>query len=154
MSETLRQDPINNAIYGEHGIKQGIKAWLEKKCWTSAIILTYSGIDAMARLAMPEKQKDVKRKDFVQWCDKYIRFSDKNRPTGLEMYSARCGMLHSHSIKSKLTRSGTCREIGYSVGGYPEIRYQKDIASSLMLISIEALAREFFHGIDRFLPLL
>ena len=106
MDHSFSRDPINIAIYD--GIKRGINVCLQSECFGSAVILTYSGIDTMAFLSMPEKQTDVRRDDFVSWCDKYIRFSGNDQLTGLELYSARCAMLHSYGVESKLTRGGRC----------------------------------------------
>ena len=149
MSDSMYHDPINIAIY--NGIKRGINVCLESECFGSVVILTYSGIDTMAYLAMPVCQTDVTREDFVQWCDKYIRFPGSDQVTGLELYSARCGMLHTYGVESRLTRSGTCRKLGYMDRSVPEIRYSPQIDQNLALVSIEALAKAFFNGIDRFL---
>lgn len=149
MSESFNRDPINSAIYD--GVKRGINVCLENECFGSAVILTYSGIDTMAYLAMPENQTDVTRNDFVQWCDKYIRFSGQEQLTGLELYSARCGMLHTYGVESRLTRSGHCRKLGYMDRSVPEIRYSQKVDPKFALVSIEALAKAFCDGIDRFL---
>lgn len=55
MSQSLDRDPIVNVIYG--GIKRGIEVCLENECWDSAVILTYSGIDTMAHLSIPNKKR-------------------------------------------------------------------------------------------------
>jgi hypothetical protein len=149
MSESLNRDPINSAIYD--GVKRGIKVCLENECFGSAVILTYSGIDTMAYLAMPHNQTDVTRDDFVQWCDKYICFSGQEQLTGLELYGARCGMLHTYGVESRLTRGGDCRKLGYMDRSVPEIRYSEKVDPNFALVSIEALAKAFCDGVDRFL---
>ena len=142
-------DPINSAIYD--GIKRGINVCFENDCFGSAVILVYSGIDTMAYLAMPANQTEVTRNDFVEWCDKYIRFPGQEQLTGLELYSARCGMLHTYGVESRLTRSGQCRILGYMARSVPEILYSQNVDPNLALVSLEALAKVFCDGIDRFL---
>jgi hypothetical protein len=45
---------------------------LEKKCYGSAVILIYAGIDAMAFLGMPANRQDVTSHDFITWAEKYM----------------------------------------------------------------------------------
>lgn len=145
----MKTDPINSAIYD--GVKRGINVCLENGCLGSAVILIYSGIDTMAYLTMPGNQTDVRRDDFVQWCAKYIRFPGQEQITGLELYSARCGMLHTYGVESRLTRDGQCRKLAYMDRSVPAIRYSQSVDPNLVLVSIEALAKAFCDGIDRFL---
>ncbi len=142
-------DPVSSAIYD--GVKRGINVCLENRCFGSAVILTYSGIDTMANLTMPQNQTDVGRDDFVNWCETYIRFPGQQQLTGLELYGARCAMLHTYGVDSRLSREGRCRKIGYMSRSVPEIRYAPSVDPDFVLVSIEALATAFFAGIDRFL---
>ena len=87
----MHTDPVYNSIY--QGVKRGIQVCIENECFGSAVILIYSGIDTMAYLAMPENQHNVNRKDFISWCDRYISFNGNEHISGLELYSARCGMV-------------------------------------------------------------
>jgi hypothetical protein len=143
------RDPIINVVY--NGIKKGIRVALENQCYAAAVILIYSGIDTMAYLNMPERQQDVERKDFIEWADRYIKFPCKEQVTGLELYGARCGMVHSYSIISRLSREGICRQIGYMDQSIPEVAYNPSVSKDLVLVSISALAEAFFNGVDRFL---
>lgn len=105
----------------------------------------------MAYLSMPATQPDVTRDDFVSWVERYIHFPCKQQLTGLDLYGARCGMLHSFSTISGLHRQGKCRQIGYMDRSVPEIRFNPNVSEELVLVSIEALARAFSDGVDRFL---
>ena len=149
MTDTITNDPINNAIYD--GIKRSIRVCLENNCVGAATILIYTGIDTMAYLSMPEKQSDVTKVDFAAWCDKYIRLSGPLQIRGIEYYGARCSMLHSYGIESKLSREGKCRKIGYMIRSIPVIRFDPQIDPDFLLLAIDALAEAFFVGVDRFL---
>jgi hypothetical protein len=105
----------------------------------------------MAYLNMPNVQQDVERQDFIEWADRYIHFPCKEQVTGLELYSARCGMIHSHSIISRFTRKGKCRQIGYVDQSIPEVSYNPAVSTDLVMVSISALAEVFFNGVDKFL---
>lgn len=145
----LSRDSVINVI--DRGIKEGIRVTIENKCYGSAVILILSGIDTMAYLSMPETQEDVQKTDFIGWVDKYLRFPCKEQLTGLDMYGARCGMLHSYSSNSKLCREGKCRQIGYMDNSRPEIIYDPKKSTELVMVSVEALRNSFFNGVDKFL---
>lgn len=148
---TFKNDPIVNAIYD--GIKRGIEVTLENCCYGSAVKLIYSGIDTMAYLNTPAGQLDVERKDFISWVERYIKFPCKEQLTGLDLYGARCAMLHTYSARSKLSREGKCRMVCYMDKGIPEIRCKPGI-DDLVIVSVSALADAFFKGIDEFLVVL
>ena len=145
----IATDPIVNAI--NDGIRRGISVAIDNSCFGSAVILIYSGIDAMAFLGMPKGQEDVSRFDFIRWADKYIRFPCEEQIPGADFYGARCGMLHNYSAYSKMTRVGHCRIIGYMDKSIPEVRYNPDVSKSLVLVSVTALAEAFSKGVDQYL---
>ena len=124
---------------------------LEKRCFGPAVILIYSGMDAMAFLGMPANQQDVTRDDFIAWAEKYIHFPCDEQLTGLDLYGARCSMLHTYSMASKLSREGKCRMVGYMNKSVPEVRYNPRVDKDLVMVSVIGLAEAFFRGVDRFI---
>ena len=145
----MQTDPVSNSIY--NGVKRGIACCIENQCLGSAVVLIYSGIDTMAFLNMPENQTNVNRYDFISWCDKYIKFAGSEQVTGRELYSARCGMVHTFGVESNLTRNRDVRKIGYMDQCDPPILFRPHLENGLLLMSIAALADAFYAGIDRFL---
>jgi len=145
----MDRDPIAKAIYG--GLKKGIQVAVENNCYASAAILILSGIDSMAFLNMPPSQKDVKGSDFIEWAERYIKFPCSEKLTGSDLYGARCAMLHTYGVVSKMSREGKCRMVGYTSESIPEIRYNPAIDKNFVLVSIPALAESFYKGIDQFL---
>lgn len=145
----LKNDPVINVVH--EGIKRGIRVALENGCLSAAIILIYSGIDAMAYLGMPPGQDDVTRDDFVAWAERYIHFPCEKQLSGLDLYGTRCAMLHTYSIVARLTREGKCRRIGYVDQSTPEVSYNPKSAKDLVIVSIKGLAEAFLRGIDQFL---
>ncbi len=105
----------------------------------------------MAFLNMPSKRADVTGDDFVRWAERYIHFPCQEQLSGLDLYSARCSVLHAHGIKSKLSRQGKCRMVGYADHMVPEVSYRPKVSVDLVIVSIRALAEAFFSGVDRFL---
>jgi hypothetical protein len=80
----------------------------------SCLCLLYSLIDVTASL---ERQPTEGTKAaFVRWIDGNVL---KGRPlpcSALEMYAARCGVLHTFTLDSDLSRGGLARTIIYAWG--------------------------------------
>ncbi|SRR6266568_2812504 len=148
----MKNDPIVNAI--NEGIRGDIQFNLDGGRYRAVLMLTYSAMDAMAFLNMPANQSEVVRKDFIGWASSYIRFPGVDQLTGEDLYGARCGLLHAYGADSKLSRAGQCRRLIYIHGptNKPVIPYAGTMA--LVMVSIPALVRALFEGIDTFLPQL
>jgi hypothetical protein len=146
---TFGEDPVFNAVYD--GIKRDIQTLLDAKRWRGALILIYSGMDAMAWVGMNGQQEDVDRSAFVAWAERYIRFQGSEQLTGLDLYGARCALLHNYSVFSRLSREGKCRVIGYTDRMVPPIRYAPAVSTEMVMVSLYHLADSFFEGVDRFL---
>lgn len=140
---------IANCI--EQGIKKSIEITHQNKCERASLTLIYSGIDTMAFLNMPATQVEVGKNDFVQWADRYINLTHyRERLRGIDLYGARCGLLHQYGVESNLSRRGECRMLGYmDPSGLPFFISSKH--PNLVMVSIVALKRAFFDGIDRFM---
>ena len=117
----------------------------------AALVLIYSGIDAIASLEKPEGPGKVQG-HFVDWVETYMEFND-GIVTGIELFAARCGMLHAYGPISDLSKKGKARLIGYTVGGGPDVLASPDV-KDLILISVEGLAFAFFRGIVNYLEIL
>jgi hypothetical protein len=133
-------------------IKRGIDVTFTNECYGSAVILIYAGIDVMAYLSMQPKQIEVQPKDFIAWAERYIRFPCREQLTGTDLYGARCAMLHQYGVESRRYREGKCRMVGYVDHSVPEVSYNPEISTELVIISIQALKDAFFAGVDKFLP--
>lgn len=131
------------------GICSDIHFVLKHKRYRAVILLTYAGIDAMATLDLPADKAEIKRDDFIDWCDKYMQFKN-GVVTGLELYSARCAMLHSYGSESSLTKQRNVRQVGYTAGGGSEVMTKAEV-TSLVLVSVEGLAFAFLDGVAKFL---
>jgi hypothetical protein len=107
------------------------------------------GIDAMAYLALKASNEDVTRSDFVRWVDRYLKFRCEEQLTGLDLYGARCAMLHSYAMASDLSRKTKCRQVGYMDKSVPAVRYAPNVSKDMVLVSVPALADAFFCGVDK-----
>jgi hypothetical protein len=136
-------------------IKDPIRIVLKNKKYRSAVMLIFTGIDTMAYLSMPASKKTQDCHDFIEWSDRYILFEGKEKPTGLELYIARCIILHSYSDYSTLLGLGNCRKIEYTdQSNLDAINYNPEESDKIVRVSVHALSDAFFNGVDRFFAYL
>jgi hypothetical protein len=127
-------------------------------CWESrlygpVLVLMYSTIDAVAWLSCPLGQPEVKRSDFVGWVDRYLIPDSGLQCTATELYAARCGVLHSLTPDSGISRKGDARQIYYAVG--PDrarvLQYAIDNSSEpIVAVQLDLLLRASRHAFTRF----
>jgi hypothetical protein len=79
-----------------------------------ALILLYSAIDIIAGLERPEGQST--KSSFVSWVETHMLRDNALDCTALELYAARCGLLHSYSADSALSQSKQARKVLYAWG--------------------------------------
>jgi len=132
-------------------IKNPIKIVLKNKSFRSAVILILTGIDTMAYLSMPAGKKNQDCYDFIDWTEKYILFKGKEKLSGLELYIARCIILHSYSDYSTLLSLGDCRTIEFTdQSDTKALEYDSKESKNTVRVSAHALSDAFFKGVDRF----
>jgi hypothetical protein len=136
---------------------RAIRLCLESGLPEPAITLIYSGIDTIGLLDAPADQLDANKDSFIEWSERYIvpslRAIDGEQVAALDLYSARCGILHVSSPISKLAREGEAREIWYKsskgTGGHPlALPNRKELP---LFVEMEMLEGAFRDGCDRFL---
>ena len=119
------------------------------------LLLVYAGIDIMASLNRPEDQEYVKRDDYTKWVDEYLLPDIDLACSALELYAARCGMIHTYTAKSRLFDKGRVRKVFYA---WDSPHWSaKDLQSvidhtgeSAVAVQIETLFEAFRTGVDRF----
>ena len=75
------------------------------------LTLLYSGMDVMSSLdAQPNESNQA---SFVRWVDRYLSIDDC---TPLDIYAARCGIVHTFAADSRLARDGRAKKIAYAWG--------------------------------------
>jgi hypothetical protein len=78
------------------------------------LVLLYSGIDVAASLE-PSVAKGVGDR-FEKWVDQYMLSGRRLSCTAKELYAARCGVIHTFTPDSNISKSGNARVIGYAYG--------------------------------------
>lgn len=114
-------DPMTEQLLGASALVTmvtdrlaGIQICRQNNLWGSALTIVYASIDNLASLIRPCECKDVHREDFIRWAEKYL-LPDSGIPcTGLDLWGARCGILHSFSPESRTSRAGDAIVIYYA----------------------------------------
>jgi len=117
-----------------------------------ALMLIYSGIDIVASL---ERRKGEGTKaSFTRWVDKYLLKTVSLPCTSLELYAARCGILHALTPESDLSRKGKARKVLYAwgTGKAPALQEAgKRLGYDYPVIHLSQLKQAFRKGVDLFL---
>jgi hypothetical protein len=96
---------------------ESIEECLEKRRFLPCLTLLYTGIDVIASL---ERRPEEKPKTaFIRWVDGYLLRARALPCTSTELYAARCGILHTFSADSDLSRRGKARKVFYAWGTAP-----------------------------------
>ncbi len=115
----------------------------------AALCMTFVTVDTMAWLNLPVGRSSVKRDDFCQWVDAYLKAAEGElyQYAALDVYAARCAMLHHYGAEADLHRGAAPpRRFGYVDTGSHQVG-----DSDLVLISVATLVRDLGRALGRFL---
>lgn len=79
------------------------------------LVLIYTTIDTLAWAVYGDEIAEVKHR-FLKVCEKYLLPDTSISCTALELYAARCSILHSLGWESDLSKFGKARSVFYSFG--------------------------------------
>lgn len=133
-----------------------INVCLANKLRLPGLILLYASIDIMAWLNRPVCHIDVQRSDFISWVNEFLLPGTALKCKAIDIYSARCGLIHSYTAESRISRKGDAKQIWYAYApkGAEDLQslIDKDIKLSAIAVAvqIEQLFDAFSNGIKRF----
>jgi len=128
----------------------------KNKLFTSCLVLIFSAIDCMSALSRAQDKEYATKGDFINWSTKYIIPNLNNECNALELYSARCGIIHTYTADSKLTKENKARIIYYAWGKEKVEKLRRLIEDHskddrYTAIQIEYLINALKKGIEQFL---
>jgi hypothetical protein len=116
----------------------------------AVLTIIYSGMDAFGLLAAPPAVLDANGTTFKQWCERYIvprlQTVDGTAITAVDLYAARCGVLHTSTPLSSLEREGKARQLFYEFKGKAGINMFLNTQQKPVRLDIEKLAMAFKEG--------
>ena len=95
-------------------LSESVELLLERRLILPALCLIYTGIDIVAGL--DRQVGEGTRSSFSRWCENYLLKAVPLPCSGLDLYAARCGVLHSASADADLVRKGKAKRIIYAWG--------------------------------------
>jgi hypothetical protein len=95
-------------------LSKGVDACLDNKLIGPALILIYSAIDTSGWLN--SNDQFATRKSFIDWTSRYLLSTNRLSCTAVDLYAARCGLLHTFTPNSKLSSDKKARRICYAWG--------------------------------------
>ena len=131
----------------------GVEVCLEQKRIAPALILLYSAIDTTGWLDSAER--DATRASFLQWVDSYLLKVKPLACTSLDLYAARCGLLHTFTPDSRLSIEGKARRICYAWGTASVQNLQRTIdlmnkSSEIVAVHVNELYEGWRLGLSAF----
>jgi hypothetical protein len=82
------------------------------KLHTPSLILSYSVIDAAAAICAEHPGGNI-REYYTAWLDRYLLGDAKIECSAIDLWGARCGIVHTLSNESKHSRRGEARKVIY-----------------------------------------
>lgn len=133
---------------------EAIELCVTHKLRMPALILVYSGIDILASLNRPANKANGTRQDFMSWCETYLLPNSRMKCSSMDLYAARCGVVHAYSAESQLSRENKASEVVYSWGNQSPAPLQNilnEIGYSAHVVHIESFAQAFKRATEVFL---
>lgn len=97
-------------------IRESADMLLANELSLPTLILIYSIIDTLGWVNRPAAKDSSDRHDFMAWVNDFLLPASGISATAEDLYAARCGVVHSHSFESTMSRMGKARRILYSYG--------------------------------------
>jgi hypothetical protein len=135
-------------------IFQSIICELENKRITPSLILISSIFDILGWLSSSEEF--ASSKSFIQWIKTYLLPYQKLDCSAIDLYAARCGLIHTFSPHSKLSEAHKARKICWAWGN-TSLQDLKTVIQKTkkedvyVAVHVNDLVIEMGNAVDRFL---
>ncbi len=127
-----------------YALIEAVEDCLEKRRVMPSLVLLYTAIDVVASLE--RRHDEGTRASFTRWVDSYLLNRRSLGCTPLELYAARCGVLHTFTAESDLSRAGKTREVVYAWGN----QKKEDLQEAIRLTNRDWVALHVGDLIDAF----
>ncbi len=124
-----------------------------------SLVIIYSTIDTCGLLGAPSQQTTATGASFKEWVKKYVLDYPGLEFNEMDLWSARCAVLHTFSSESDLSNAGKARHFQYYTGdkSAPHIQHFISFTKSLeggkhLPVHYGDLAEAVFGGMKAFVP--
>jgi len=135
---------------------QAIKMLVDAGHIQTGLIVLYTAIDIFASLRRLETETDTNGSYFKKWVDDYMIAGWQRPFTSEDLWGARCGLLHTHTASSKVSRQGKARQLHYyRAHGFISPDQQRAFDSMAdthgkQFVDLDLLHADFVEGLRRF----
>ncbi len=127
------------------------------KLFGQMLIIMYSAIDSFGLFDSRLSNNKAKGETFKNWVEKYILKNSKVNASPIDLWSNRCGLLHTHTSKSDLSNNNKAKEIQYFSGNRKDPKMINILRTTPLIgsknnipIIIEELIESFCDGLINF----
>lgn len=109
------RDPIGSAHRELAGQVEAARLCLAARRVLPALVLVYAGVDAAAALTVEDLRTKVGDR-FAWWVNTYFLPRTPLTATAVDLFAARCAILHTLTARSDLSETGKARRLLYAWG--------------------------------------
>jgi hypothetical protein len=124
-----------------------------------SLVIIYSTIDTCGLLDAPATQTEATGESFKNWVKKYILTDPALEFNEVDLWGARCAVLHTFTSQSRLSNEGKARQLQYYTGDKSQPHIQNLIAftkshenGAHLPVHYGDLAEAVFTGMKAFVP--
>jgi len=125
----------------------------EKRLQLPTLMLIYAGIDICGWLASGTAET-TSPTAFTSWVEHYLLPAKPLPCTSMDLYAARCGLLHTYTPESRLSDQGAAKRLAYAWGNAKVEDLEKAITkqgrSDLVAVHASDLLEAFRLGLASF----
>jgi hypothetical protein len=152
MDERARAAGLDSLVRNLSQLLQAIEGCVGLHLVLPSLMLIYGGIDVLGSL---ERRSDEgTRASFMRWVEAYLLPAKSLGCSAVDLYAARCGVLHSFSAESDLYREGKARRLIYAWGTAPAAKLERTadlLGYADLTVHLNDLAMVFAEALDRYL---
>jgi hypothetical protein len=148
----MRSSPqLYEIVFGDRGMAKGIKACLDEQCLVSAVALIYSCVDSVSALTRDDPAQDTSINEFTTWVERYLLPNSSLRCNAIDIYAARCGVLHNYGHDSRKRREGKALPLVYEWRDGPKADADVPLPKKAEVIVVEELELALTKALNAFL---
>lgn len=154
MGDITEQEELRSLLDSYEQCFNAMGLMLHNRMPMPAIILLYTVIDGMSWLATLNPNTGV-RKRYCKWVRDWVLPEHDFEIQAVDLYAARCGVLHTLTYESDLYAKGEARPIAYTFGSADDWVIRQAIATSPIpqcaIVDLDVLIQAVLRGGAKFL---
>lgn len=138
---------------------KAISALFKEDLLPHSLVIIYSTIDTCGLLDAPATQTEATGDSFKEWVKKYVLTDPALEFNEVDLWGARCAVLHTFTSQSWLSNTGKARQLLYYTGDKSKPHIQNLIAftknhenGAHLPVHYDDLADAVFTGMKTFVP--